>query len=163
MARAQDGDAEAYRALLDDVSPLVLGVVRRRVASADEVDDVGQEVLLALHRARHTYDPARPFEPWLYAIARHVVADHVRRRVRRRAEVLTDAPPEVGAAGDGLAKPALEQAWRRLPAAQREALELVGVEGLSVEAAAARAGTTPGALKVRFHRAYRALQRLLGG
>jgi RNA polymerase sigma-70 factor (ECF subfamily) len=164
MARAQDGDRDGYRELLDDLIPMLRAFLRRRVTNATDVDDVVQDVLLAVHRARHTYDPARPFEPWLFAIARHVAIDHVRRRLARSswevtAAELPDAPGEV----DAPVAPRLDAALGRLPRTQREAFEMLKLEGLSVEAAAERAGTTPGALKVRAHRAYRALRSLLGG
>ena len=98
MALAQAGDHEAYRALLDDVSTMLKGFLRRRLADPEEAADVLQDILLALHRARHTYDSARPFEPWLFAIVHHTLVDHVRRRKRvARVEVLSDEPPDVAA------------------------------------------------------------------
>lgn len=163
MERAQRGDREAYGALLMDVTPPIVGFLRRRIADPHECEDVFQDTLMALHCARHTYDPSRPFEPWLFAIVRHVLVDHFRRRgVRTSREVLVDALPErsADAASEG---PRLEEALDRLPAAQREAFEMLQLEGISVAAAAARAGTTTGALKVRAHRAYKALRAILGG
>lgn len=163
MARAQDGDREAYRAVLDDITPGLLRFFRSRV-NADEAEDLVQDTLIALHRARHTYDPTRPLEPWLFAIARNVATDHFRRQLGRSTwEVLVDEPPEVGVTGGSAPERQLEQALARLPPAQRQAFEMLKLEGLSVEAAAARAGTTTGALKVRAHRAYRALKAMLGG
>jgi RNA polymerase sigma-70 factor (ECF subfamily) len=163
MERAQRGDREAYGALLTDVTPPIVRFLSRRIFDPHEREDVYQDTLMALHCARHTYNPSRPFEPWLFAIARHVLVDHFRRRgVRSAREVLVDALPERSAdvASEG---PRLEEALARLPAAQREAFEMLQLEGVSVAAAAARAGTTPGALKVRAHRAYKAVRALLGG
>ena len=163
MALAQRGDREAYGALLMDVTPSIVGFLHQRIVDPHEREDVVQDTLMALHRARHTYDPSRPFEPWLFAIARHVLVDHFRRRgVRAAREVLVDVFPERGgeARSDG---PRLEDALERLPASQREAFEMLKLEGLSVVVAAARAGTTTGALKVRAHRAYKTLRVLLGG
>ena len=163
MALAQAGDHEAYRAVLDDVSAMLKGFLRRRLADPEEAADVLQDVLLALHRARHTYDPARPFEPWLFAIVNHTVIDHVRRRKRvARVEILPDDQlPEVAAPEAVGTSDLLDDALARLPPAQREAFEMLQIEGLSVAAAAARAGTSPGALKVRAHRAYKAIRQLL--
>jgi RNA polymerase sigma-70 factor (ECF subfamily) len=162
MAAAQRGDAAAYAALLNDVGPVVLSFLRRRVRSHEEAEDLYQDVFFALHRARHTYEPSRPLEPWLFAIARHVVADHLERRHARAArEVLVDDPPQAAVEGDGYARRQLEQVLDRMPASQREALELLKVDGLSIERAARRAGTSPGALKVRAHRAYKTLRHLL--
>ena len=88
MACAQDGDHEAYRALLDDVSALVLGWLRRWLEDEADLADVYQDTFVHLHRARHTYDPTRPFEPWLFALARHCAADHGRRLRQRAREVV---------------------------------------------------------------------------
>jgi RNA polymerase sigma-70 factor (ECF subfamily) len=162
MARAQRGDREAYRALLEDVGPLLMGWLRRWLSDPADLADVYQDTLVQLHRARHTYDPARSFEPWFFAIARHSAADYGQSRRRRRAwEVLVDELPDVAVDGEP-GRRALAEALRALPQPQREAFAMLKLEGLSVGAAAARAGVTPGALKVRAHRAYKALKALLG-
>ena len=163
MAQAQAGDRDAYRELLEDLAPLLAAFLRRHGADAHEIDDLRQETLITVHRARHTYDPSRPLEPWLFAIARSVAIDHHRRQARRRArEVAVEALPEVAAPADlAGAEQRLAEALAALPAAQREAFELLQVEGLSGVEASRRAGTTPGALTVRAHRAYRALRALL--
>ncbi|MEW6271770.1 MAG: RNA polymerase sigma factor [Thermodesulfobacteriota bacterium] len=163
MQRAQDGDGDAYRELLDDIGPELMRFLTRRMSDATAAEDAYQDTLLALHRARHTWLPARPLEPWLYAIARNVVIDHARRRRRARWEVATDALPEVASPPGDEALPELQRALDGLPPAQREALEMLQLEGLSVEAASKRAGVTRGALKVRAHRAYKALRSLLRG
>jgi RNA polymerase sigma-70 factor (ECF subfamily) len=164
MQRAQDGDAEAYRELLDDIGPELMRFLAHRMPDAAAAEDAYQDTILALHRARHTFLPERPLEPWLYAIARNVVSDHARRRrSRARWEVATDVLPEAAAPPGDEARPELERALEGLPPAQREALEMLQVEGLTVEAAAARAGVTRGALKVRAHRAYKALKAMLRG
>ncbi len=163
MAAAQHGDRDAYRALLEDVSPVLTAYLRRRIADPAEVADVHQETLVHLHRARHTYDPRRPFEPWFFAIARHTAIDHGRRRTARLSwEVLVDEPPDQVAEAPAADGRRLEQALADLPPAQREAFEMLQVEGLSVDAAAARAGVSKGALKVRAHRAYKVLRALFG-
>jgi RNA polymerase sigma-70 factor (ECF subfamily) len=162
MAEAQRGDAGAYGALLDDIGPVLMSFLRRRVRDAEEVQDVYQDIFMAVHRARHTYQPTRPLEPWLFAIARRVMTDHQRRRLSRHArEALVDTLPEVSVESDAHLKPQLEQAIRGLSPDQRRALELLRLEGLPVEAAARRAGTSVGALKVRAHRAYKMIRQLL--
>jgi RNA polymerase sigma-70 factor (ECF subfamily) len=163
MTAAQRGDGEAYRALLDDIGPSLMSFLCARARGhLDDVDDVYQETLLAVHRARHSYQPPRPVDPWLFAIADHVLARHMRRHRRRAArELLVETPPDLSVEhpADGAAD--LAAAWRRLPAAQREAVELLHVDGLSVAAASARVGITAGALKVRAHRAYKLLRGLV--
>jgi RNA polymerase sigma-70 factor (ECF subfamily) len=119
-------------------------------------------VLVRLHRARHTYDPARPLERWLFAIARHCAADHAHRQRQRAWEVLVDELPEAAAESEPDWH-ALADALQSLPRPPREAFSMLKLEGLSVGAAATRAGVTPGALKVRAPRAYKALKLRLGG
>src|SRR5512139_3795799 len=85
MARAQDGDAAAYRALLGAITPYARAIASRALRERADAEDVVQEVLMTVHRIRHTYDPARPFRPWLLAIVRHRVLDRLRARGRRAA------------------------------------------------------------------------------
>jgi RNA polymerase sigma-70 factor (ECF subfamily) len=171
MERMQRGDSEACRALLDDIGPSVMQFLRRRVADSNELDDAYQEVLMALFEARHTYEPGRPLEPWLFAIARNIAADHVRRRWSRASwEELVDTLPEraeydpPSSPPDPPSNPPdLGEALAKLPRAQREAFAMLKLEGLSLEGAAERAGVSVGALKVRAHRAYKTLRKLISG
>ncbi|MEZ4218339.1 MAG: sigma-70 family RNA polymerase sigma factor [Myxococcota bacterium] len=182
MTRAQRGDATAYRKLLEELLPVVRAQVRARLFDAALAEDVVQNAMLNLHRARATYRAERPFLPWLRAIVRNATVDALRERARRSARELAvddvdsvaalarDASPRGASADDGEARvrrgelaAELERALAALPPRQREAVELLHVHGLSVAAAAARAGTTTGALKVRAHRGYRALRARLGG
>lgn len=168
MIAAQAGDAATYEKLLVELLPYLRRQVARRVAEAAEREDIVQNVLISLHRARHTYRSERPFVPWLLAVARNASIDWMRTRARRsRHELFTDmeevAEPsyEAPLPGERAISPELEGAMASLPAAQREAVELLHVEGLSVVEAAERVGVSPGALKVRAHRGYRALRALL--
>lgn len=167
MTAAQSGDSAAYEKLLLELMPHVRRFVRRRLFDASAVEDVVQNVFISLHRARHTWRSERRFEPWLHAVARNAVTDHLRRRGRR-------AGREVSLEADGVPEPALEpttpddglsqdliRALEALPSAQRQAVSLLQLEGLSVAEAATRAGVTRSALKVRAHRGYRALRRKL--
>ncbi len=167
MARAQNGDAEAYAKLLHEILPFTRAYVSSRLRDAATVDDVVQNVLMSIHRARHTYRPERPFVAWLRAIARNAVIDSVRERARRsqRETPLADYDPPSGMPlpdefDQGLS-PELERALAALPPNQREAVELLHVEQLSVAEAAERVGVKPGALKVRAHRGYQALRSRL--
>ena len=170
MVASQGGDAASYEKLLHELLPLIRHFVRRRVFDPTSVEDIVQNVFLSLHRSRHTYRAEKAFSPWLFAVARNAVTDHIRARGRRSArEIALDEPgvpePAVEAAPmyENELSPELAQALAELPAKQREAVEAIHVEGLSVEEAAARAGVTRGALKVRAHRGYRALRQKLGG
>ena len=159
MALAQHGDGVAYRALLDDLSPVVAKFLGRRLHDREDLADACQDTFLAVHRARHTYQPRRPIEPWIFAIARNVAIDYARRGLRRsRYEILTDAAPESSPEPEREAGTRLDTILRTLPNHQREAVQLLKVQGLTIKEAAARAGTTPTALKIRAHRAYVALR-----
>ena len=162
MARVQDGDRESCRELLDDVGPMLMNFLRRRIADRDEIDDVYQDTLMAFFQARHTYEPSRPLEPWLFAIARNIAADHARRYWRRAGvEQLSDEMPEASVVDEPRPDPNLEAVMARLPDPQREAFAMLKIEGLSIEQAATRAGISVGALRVRAHRAYKALRKLI--
>ncbi len=165
MAAAQDGDGLAYERLLREIVPMLRAFVTSRLRDPVAAEDVVQNVLLSMHRARHTYRPERPFAPWLRAIARNAITDLRREQARRReretdAEVehLEGAMPRVEAALSERLVRALDQ----LPGSQREAVALLHLEGLSVAEAAERAGVSPSALKVRAHRGYKALRQILG-
>ncbi len=169
MADAQAGDGEAYRRLLEELLPVLRRMVHARVYDRESAEDVVQNILLSIHRARHTYRPERSFGPWMRAIARNAMIDSFRETGRRGerevgVEWIDDVP---GESRDPLQSdaldPKLQAALERLPAKQRHAVEMIQLRGLSVAEAALEAGVTPGALKVRAHRGYRAMRRLLGG
>jgi len=168
MLRAQAGDRQAYEELLRMLTVAARGFVRRRVGWAEWIEDVVQEGLLTVHRARQTYDPGRPFAPWFYAILNNRLIDALRdhRRVRTR-ELIDDEALERQAAAasddrsDGL-RETLARAVARLPRVQREVVLLLKYEDLSVREVANRLGMTEGAVKVTAHRGYKVLRRTVG-
>jgi len=170
MAAAQGGDKAAYVRLLADVTPFVRVLVRRRCADPSRAEDVVQEVLLTLHRVRHTYDPARPFTPWLAAIAGRRSIDALRRRVRQAAHEAHDPYAyetfaDVGANKEVEASDAaqvLAGLIATLPPGQREALELLKLKELSLLEASRISGQSVAALKVGVHRAIKALRLRAG-
>jgi len=169
MAAAQAGDSAAYEKLLVEMLPVVRGFVQRRLREPALTEDVVQNVFVSIHRFRHTYRPERPFEPWMYAIARNAMIDAARTRARRLAREISledDGTPEPMSPPEPIRgselSPELVAALSTLPPKQRDAVEMVQLEGLTIAEAAARAGVTKTALKVRAHRGYRALRRRLG-
>jgi RNA polymerase sigma-70 factor (ECF subfamily) len=171
MAAAQAGDSRAYDMLLRECLPLLRAVCRARLRDAADVEDAVQDALLTIHRVRHTYDPSRPFRPWLAAIAQRRALDRGRSRGRSAArEVEIDAAGEVAAPGrDAEAELGLRMESARLrkavgdlPTAQRTALGLTKIEDLSLAEASGRSGMSVGALKVATHRALRSLRRRFG-
>jgi RNA polymerase sigma-70 factor, ECF subfamily len=162
MQRAQAGDREAFQTLFREVGPLVTQFLRRRLADKTEIEDICQETLLAVYKSRHTFQPQRPFEPWLFAILRKVTAEHLRRnRQRLGVQTYLDELPEIGVESCSSQDSELRDAFAQLSPAQIEALDLTKWQGLSVEEAARRAGTSVGSMKVRVHRAYESLKRSL--
>jgi RNA polymerase sigma-70 factor (ECF subfamily) len=117
--------------------------LRRRIASREELEDVYQETLLTFFEARYTYDPSRPLEPWLFAIARNVAADHARRYWKRATmEQLTDRMPEKPSEGSR-SDPNLEVAMADLPEQQREAFSMLKLEGPTLARSARVATHSP--------------------
>lgn len=170
MRRAQDGDRAAYASLLRDIAPVVRQAVRRRLRwlQPADVEDLVQDVLLSLHAVRATYDPTRPFRPWLFGIVRNRTADGARRHARRLArEVTVDEWTETFSASETNTEEsygdpeALRHAIAMLPQGQREALEMLKLRELSLKEAAARSGLSIAALKVAVHRAVKTLRRAL--
>jgi len=162
MQRLQQGDPDACRKLFDSIGFSLTYFLKRRVADPQELEDVYQEVFMAVFEARHTYEVGRPFEPWLFAIARNIAVDYSRRRwARAHWEELVAEPPEQPADTSNAAAPELSSVLAQLPRDQREAFSMLKLDGLSVDAAAGRAGISVGALKVRAHRAYKSLKRLI--
>ena len=136
--------------------------LRRRLSTDAAAEDVAQDVLLTVHRVRETYEPSRPFEPWLYAIAKSRMIDHLRKEKRLRAwQVTVDVLPEVPSEAETADGKRLFDALEGLPESQRDAFTMLKLEGLTTEEAAERAGVSLSALKVRAHRAYAALKRAL--
>jgi RNA polymerase sigma-70 factor (ECF subfamily) len=160
MELAQNGDKEAFKALFDEIGPFITRFVRRRVFDQAEVDDVCQEALLAVFKSRHTYQPARAFEPWLFAIVRNVIGAYLQRnRQHNRWHEPTSALPEAWAEDESSLAVELRDGLDQLSAHQLEALKLTKLSGFSIAEAARRAGTSVGSMKVRIHRAYVSLKR----
>lgn len=162
-AAARAGDEAAYRKALGLMAGrLRVYYARRLAASPEEAEDLVQETLLAIHLKRDTHDPALPVSNWMHGIARYRLADHWRRQGRKPTVELDDdqleAAPGSGGAEAAMARRDLGILLRDLPEGQREAIDLVKVQGFSTEEAAARMGITVTTLKVRVHRG---LQRLM--
>ena len=164
--RAQSGDEAAYRQCLGLLAGRLRGYLKHRLSGLpDDVEDLVQETLLALHLQRGTYDPTLPVSAWAVAIARHRLADLWRRRGRR--EHLHDAIEDVDEQllvadpDDGGARRDLALLLNELPEAQRQAIVLTRLEGLTVAEAASRTGASASAIKVRVHRGLRRLAALV--
>jgi RNA polymerase sigma-70 factor (ECF subfamily) len=163
MRRANGGDEEAYRKLLGELGGAMEAFIRSRFGPGDFVEDCVQECLLAVHRARASYDPKRRFRPWLFAIVRHKTIDLLRRRgTRSRFEAPEaaglDEPAPTAPADDALAA---TQFLAALAPVYRDALVLTKLQGRTLEEAARARGVSTTAMKSRVHRAIRQVRRLL--
>ena len=170
MIRAQQGDANAYAELLTQLASVARRYARNRLGDVPWLDDVAQETLLTIHSARRTYDPARPFAPWFYAILSSRMIDVLRkeRRVSAR-EIGADVVPEhvsgreaAPDASDPAEMDRVRAALDALPGRQREIVSALTLQEQSVREVSQRLNMTESAVKVTAHRGYRALRRLLG-
>jgi RNA polymerase sigma-70 factor, ECF subfamily len=162
LARSLAGDAPAYHGFLKELSAHLRAFLRKRLVNLpEEVEDLVQELLLAVHNQRHTYDPHQPLTPWVYAIARYKLVDLLRRRSRN--ELLNDPLDDddsLLAASDSEAVDArrdLAKLLAALPDRQRLPIIHMKIEGLSVAETARLTGMSPSAVKVGIHRGLRAL------
>ena len=162
MAAAQAGDAAAYRRLLVEIGGWLRRYYARRLPP-DLVEDAVQDALLAIHEKRHTYDPARPFGPWLAGIARYKWID----RLRALRSLPAELPGEEVAIGDHeeavTSASSLERLLRELKPAQSVVIRLVKLQGLSVDEAARRTGQSVSLVKVNIHRGLGRLTTLAKG
>ena len=151
MAAAQSGDAAAYHRLLTEIGARLRRYFDRRLPPG-AVDDAVQDTLLAVHQKRHTYDPARPFEHWLMAVARHKWIDRLRAMRLASTEALDEDIP-VADHGDAVTSAwTLETLLRDIKPAQAAVIRLVKLQGHSIEEAAARTGQSASLVKVNIHR-----------
>jgi RNA polymerase sigma-70 factor (ECF subfamily) len=170
MAQAQDGDRRAYRLLLEDMTPYLRTLALRCFKEPSDIEDVVQDVLLTVHAVRHTYDRARPYGPWLAAIARRRIIDRLRSQARAklREVALTVEPATLWL--EPASPQQLEQDTRarelraaidNLPPDQREAINLLKLKELSLKEASSMTGRSVAALKVATHRAMKRLRELM--
>jgi RNA polymerase sigma-70 factor (ECF subfamily) len=168
LLRAQEGDEVAYERFLREASEVLRSFLSKRMAQAsDRLEDVLQETLIAVHRARHSFLAGRPLGPWLYAICDHRVVEFFRRHRRisrieipmaaRTIETPEEPPPVEETLGTFL-----QEALMKLPSKQRTIIELLKLQDLSVKEAALHTGMSESAVKVTAFRGYEAIRRMLG-
>ena len=168
MARAQDGDSGAYRRLLEEVTPYLRLLAASRHRDASDAEDAVQDILLTIHAVRQTYDPARPFRPWLVTIANRRLIDRLRHqgRLRSRETTLTTDHETFPARQANLDEEVsyrreLKAALDTLPPGQRQAIRLLKLKEMSLKDAAAATGLSVTALKGATHRALKNLRKML--
>jgi len=171
MRAAQNGDARVYSQLLQEITPLLRNIVRKRrkLLRPEDIEDLVQDILLSLHAVRATYDSNRPFMPWLLAITRNRLADGARHYARRTVHevqvenlAITFSDKEANTDDGEFGDPeALKKAIEALPPRQRQAVEMLKLKEMSLKEASGKSGTSVSALKVSVHRAMIALRKTL--
>jgi RNA polymerase sigma-70 factor (ECF subfamily) len=167
MGAAVDGDAASYCELLESLAAVLRETVRRGCERArignSEVEDIVQEILLAIHLKRHTWRREDPIGAWIFAICRNKLVDALRRR-GRRAEVaidgLLDILPAAEAADSNMAGHDVARMLDHLGPRQREIVDSISIEGHSVRETAERLKMSEGAVRVSLHRALKALSAI---
>ena len=165
MLASQAGDAQAHRRLLERLSGHLRAYFKRRLMQDDQsAEDLVQETLLAIHTHRHTYNPERPFTPWVYAIGRYRLIDYLRATKTMGDQVPIEEASEIVSHDDRAdAESAfdLDKLMARLPTKTRDAIRSVKLEGMSVKETASRTGMSESSVKVSIHRGLRALATLM--
>jgi RNA polymerase sigma-70 factor, ECF subfamily len=167
MLAGLGGDGAAYRALLDRLSRHLRGYFNARLSRvgrpAADAEDLVQEALLAIHTKRHTYDPSEPLTPWVHAIARYKLIDHLRRTRPASIHVpLEDSEAIVAENDDHVGAESaldLDRLLAQLPGKMERVIRCMKIEGLSVAETARRCGMSESAVKVNVHRGLKALTR----
>jgi len=162
MLRGLAGDAGAYAQLLTLMGRYLRGYFGRRLgAGSGETEDLVQDTLLTIHLKRETYDPALPFTPWAYMLARYKLLDHFRRDGARATAPLEDAGELFASENpeEGAVRHDLSRLLSALPSRQSQLLRDVKLAGLSMEEAAAKAGMSVSAVKVSVHRGLKTMAK----
>ena len=166
MILALDGDQRAYASLLTQTVGILRPFLAKRLSMADELDDLLQEVLISIHKARHTYDGKRPYKPWVYAIARFRLQDHLRAhysdQLRHAIELseLEEILPEF-VTESTFSYESIREVVQKLPEKQATILHLMHQEGYTAREVAQKLGMNESAVKVAAHRAYKILRKKL--
>lgn len=155
MVNAQRGDEASYRLLLNRLGPVIEGYVRHRFGPTGFEEDIVQESLLSIHKARHTYSPDRPYRPWMYAIVRHKAIDMLRRQKRHSPMETGNIDEQRQTGAEALIEG--EQLFSGMTPKARQALILTKVVGLTIKEASTKLDISESAMKVRVHRALREL------
>ncbi len=167
LVRGLDGDSQAYRLFLSELTGHLRSYLIRRLSSLpDDVEDLVQESLLAIHNKRHTYDRKQPLAAWVHAIARYKLVDFLRgRAIRDSLNTLADEEDSFFATSTTDAAEARQDIMKllnQLPEKQRMPIIHTKLGGLSVEEAAQMSGMSVSALKVGIHRGMKALAAMVG-
>lgn len=166
MKLSLDGDKQAYALLLQETARFLRPYLAQRLSFGSEVDDVLQEILISIHKARHTYDGERPYKPWAYAIAKFRLQDHLRAHYADQlhhavelSEVENDLQAPV--TKSDISYESISGEIEKLPPRQAVILQMMHQEGYTAKEVAEKTGMKESAVKVAAHRAYKILRKVL--
>ncbi len=156
--QAQGGNAAAYRSLLSELVPMIRRAIVKSLPNPQNADDVVQEILMSVHKALHTYDPHRPFWPWIHAIIQFRKADYLRQYYAQHDNSKLslddpDTPDYLITSGPNGTIKDIEDAFEALPDQQKKVVELMKIKGYSAEEVSQKTGMSVSAVKVSAHRA----------
>lgn len=168
MQQALAGDQAAYAKVLHATAQLLRPFLSKRLLFANDVDDVLQEILVSIHKARHTYDGQRPFTPWVYAIAKFRLQDYLRSHYAddiKHAVDIADLENDLheDVTETGITYESISGEVAKLPDKQAAILQLIHQEGYTAKEVATKLGMNESAVKVAAHRAYKVLRKRLEG
>ena len=167
MRQSQNGDKQAYAELLRETARLLRPYLAHRLSFDSEVEDVLQETLISIHKARHTYDGQRPYKPWVYAIAKFRLQDYLRKHYADQLRSATDIAELENILHDDVTESGISyesisgEVEKLLPEKQATILQLLHRDGYTAKEAAQKLGMTESAVKVAAHRAYKVLRENL--
>ena len=165
MQAAQNGSEASYGELLTDVAEALRIYFKKRIHNETEIEDLVQEVLLGLHKARHTFDPKQPFAAWMYSIARYKMIDYFRKHKKQAdwipLEDLGDDHFASEMTNSEQAEQVLKEALQQLPEKQRLAFISLKLDGHSIKETAEKYNVTESAIKVSAHRAYKFVHKYI--
>jgi RNA polymerase sigma-70 factor (ECF subfamily) len=166
MRESLAGDQRAYSVLLQETSRMLRPFLAKRLSFANEVDDLLQEILISIHKARHTYDGSRPYKPWVYAIAKFRLHDHLRAHYSdqlRHADDLSELEDFLheNVTESAISYESISVEVQKLPEKQATILRLMHQEGYTAKEVAEKIGMNESAVKVAAHRAYKILRQKL--
>lgn len=166
MKQSLAGDKHAYAQLLQETTRFLRPYLTQRLNSASEVDDVLQEILISIHKARHTYDGERPYKPWAYAIAKFRLQDHLRAHYAdhlHHAVELSEVENELqeNVTKSDISYESISGEIEKLPPRQAAILQMMHREGYTAKEVAEKTGMNESAVKVAAHRAYKILRKVL--
>ena len=166
MRQSLAGDTRAYTELLQETSRLLRPFLSKRLSNTGELDDLLQEILISIHKARHTYDGKRPYKPWVYAIAKFRLQDHLRAHYADQLAQAHDISELEEFLAEDVTEPdlsyeSISMEVQKLPEKQAMILQLMHRDGYTAKEVAKKIGMNESAVKVAAHRAYKVLREKL--